>query len=139
MPAPDMIIVVLAVVEVLMVVAMAIAAFMMYQRGKTVTTWAQPAVQEAKAIAARGQATALETRNRAMAFTQTCRTLVQRVGQKLETTKRLALEVVHPDRRPLQEAAQALAGPAAAIRRLSRLHEAGKVAAGQGNGSRSDG
>lgn len=139
MPAPDMVIVVLAVVQLLAVVGMAIAAFIMYQRVKTVTAWAQPSAREVKAIAARGQATALETRNRVLAFTHTCRQLVQHVGQKLETTKRLAREVVQPGPSPLQETARALAGPANVARRLSRLHEAGKVAAGQGNGSRSDG
>lgn len=139
MPAPDMIIIVLAVVELLAVIVMGIAAFMMYRRVKTVTAWAQPSVQEAKAIAARGKATALESKDRAMAFTRTFQALAQHVGQKVETTKRLAREVVHPDRTPLQEAARALAGPAGVARRLSRLHEAGKVAAGQGNGSRSQG
>jgi hypothetical protein len=139
MPAADMVILVLAVVELLAVVAMAIAAFMMYQRVKTVTAWAQPSVQETKAIAARAQATALESKNRALAFAQTFRTLVRRVGQKVQTTKRLAREIVHPDRTPLEEAARVLAGPAGVARRLSRLHEAGKVAAGQGNGSRSRG
>jgi hypothetical protein len=139
MPAPDMIIVLLAVIELLAVIAMGIAAFMMYRRAKSVTAWAQPSVREAKAIAARAQGTALESKNRALAFTQTVRTLVQHVGQKVETTKRLAREVVNPDRTPLQEAARALAGPAGVARRLSRLHEAGKVAAGQGNGRRSRG
>jgi hypothetical protein len=139
MSAPEWIIVALAVIELLAVAGMGAAAYMMYRRVKVVSGWAQPAMREAKAIAARGKATGLETRDRAMAFYHSFRTLSQHVGRKVQTTTRLAREVVHPDLASLQEAAQALEGPRSLMRRVARLHEAGKIAAGQGNGRRSDG
>jgi hypothetical protein len=137
MPAPDMIIIVLAVIEFLAVIGMAIAAFLMYQRIQTVNGWMQPSIQESKAIALRAKATALETKNRAMAFSQTVRTLVLHVKRKVQTTTRLAREVVHPSLPPLHETARALTGPDGLARRLARLHEAGKIAAGRGNGHES--
>jgi hypothetical protein len=136
MTAPEMMIVALAVTEVLAVIGMGIAGWLSYRRVKVVTGWAQPAVQEAKAIATRGKATAQETKKRAMTFYSTSRTLAQHVGRKVQTTTRLAREVVHPDLTPLQEAARAVTGPNGLARRLSRLHEAGKIAAGESNGSR---
>jgi hypothetical protein len=136
MPVPDMMIVVLAVIEFLAVIGMGIAAFLMYQRIQTVNGWVQPSIQESKAIALRGRATALETRNRAMTFAGIVRTLVLHVKQKVHTTTRLAREVVHPSL-PLQETARALTGPDGLARRLARLHEAGKIAAGRGNGHES--
>jgi hypothetical protein len=136
MSAPETIIVALAVTEVLAVIAMGLAAFLMYRRVKVVTGWAQPAIQESKAIAERANATARETRSQAMAFYGTFKTLAQHVGRKVQTTTRLAREVVQPDLTPLQEATRAVAGPDGLARRLSRLHEAGKIAAGETNGSR---
>jgi hypothetical protein len=127
-------IVVMAIIELLAVIAMGVAGFLMYRRAKEVAGWVQPALQESKTIAARGKSTALETRDRARSFYNGSRTLVQHVGRKVQTTARLAREVVHPDLAPLQQAARAVAGPDGLAARLSRLHEAGKIAAGQGNG-----
>jgi hypothetical protein len=135
MTAPEILIVALAVLELLAVVGMGAAAFMMYRRARAAATWAQPAVQESKAIAARGKATAWETKNRTLAFYGASRDLVEHVGQKVQTTTRLAREVVHPDLSPLQEAARAVTGPKGLVTRWSRLREAGKIAAGQGNGN----
>jgi hypothetical protein len=137
MTVPDTIIVVLAAVEVLAVIGMGVAAFLMYRRVQTVSAWTRPAVAESKAIAARGKATALDTRERAMAFTRSVRALVQHVNHKVQTTTRIAREVIHPNLAQLQQAARAVSGPEGLARRLSRLHAAGKIAAGQGNGSES--
>jgi hypothetical protein len=115
---------------------MGIAGFLMYRRVKIATGWAEPAVQESKAIVARGKATALESKNRAMAFSHTFRTLAQHVGQKVETTTRLAREVIRPDLSPLQEAARAATSANGLVKRLSRLRQAGRIAAGERNGSR---
>jgi hypothetical protein len=134
MSAPETWIVVMAVIELLAVIAMGAAAFLTFRRAKEVAGWARPALQESKAIAARGKTTALETKARAVSVYRVSRTLVQHVGHKVQTTTRLAREVVHPDLAPLQQAAQAVAGPDGLAARLSRLHEAGKIAAGQGNG-----
>lgn len=133
---PDTLIVALAVIELLAVVAMGIAVGMMIRRVKAVMAWAQPAMQESKAIAARGKATGLELKSRVMAFSDSFRTLVEHVGRRLETTTRLAREVVHPSAAPLQDAARALTGPNGLVSRIARLHEAGKIAAGDGNGQR---
>ena len=137
MTVPDIIIVVLAVVEVLAVIGMGVAGFLMYRRVQTVSAWARPAINESKAIAARGKTTALETRERAMAFTRSVQALVQHVNQKVKTTTRIAREVIHPNLAPLQETARAVSGAESLARRLSRLHAAGKIAAGEGNGSES--
>lgn len=134
MTAPEIGIIGLAAIELLAVIAMGVAAFLMYRRAKDVAGWAQPAVRESKAVAARGKATALETRDRSLDFYRASRTLVQRVGRKVQTTTRLAREVVHPDLAPLQQAARAAAGRDGLAARLARLHEAGKIAAGQDNG-----
>jgi hypothetical protein len=134
MPVPDILIVVFAVIEFLAVVGMGIAAYLMYRRTQTVQSWIEPAVEETKAIAARGKATALESKTRAMAFADLTRTVAQHVAQKVRTTTRVAKEVVRPDRTSLQEAARAVAGPVDVARRLSRLHRASKIASGQGNG-----
>ncbi len=134
MTAPEIWIVVMAAVQVLAVLSMGVTGLLIYQRAKTAASWAQPAMQESRAIAARAKATALETRERAVFFSHTVRTLVQHVGRKLQTTTRLAREVVHPDLAPLQEAARSVTGPNGLAARLSRLHQAGKIAAGQGNG-----
>jgi hypothetical protein len=131
MSVPEIMIVALAVVELLAVVAMGIAAFMVYRRVNEVAAWAQPTVQEAKAIATRGQTLARETRARAIAFPTSFRTLAQHVNQKVQTTTRLAREAVHPALPPIQEASRALTGPDGLAARLSRLHEAGKIAAGR--------
>jgi hypothetical protein len=138
MSAPEIMIVALAVVQLLAVAGIGVAGFMMYRRAKTVSLWAQPATQEAKAIAGRGRATALESKARALELSGRIRTLVQHVGRKVQTTARLAREVVHPDLKPLQEAVHAVTGPAGLASRLSRLHEAGKIAAGQGDGRGAD-
>src|SRR5207244_1396212 len=122
------------VVQLLAVAGMGTAGFMMFRRAKAVAEWAQPSVQEAKAIAGRGKATALETRQRVLDLSGLVRTLVQHVTRKVQTTTRLAREVVHPDLKPLQDAARAVTGPDGLASRLSRLHEAGKIAAGKGNG-----
>jgi hypothetical protein len=137
MTVPDIIIVVLAAVEVLAVIGMGVAAFLMYRRVQTVSAWARPSINESKAIAARGKATALETRESAMAFSAKVRALVQHVNQKVQTTTRIAREIIHPNLAPLQQAARAVSGPEGLARRLSRLHAAGKIAAGEGNGSES--
>ena len=134
MAAPEIWIIVMAAIELLAFIAMGAAAFLMYRRAKNVAGWAQPAVHESKAIAARGKATALETKERTLSFYGVSRTLVQHVGRKVQTTTRLAREVVHPGMAPLQQAARAVTGPEGLAARLSRLHEAGKIAAGQGNG-----
>jgi hypothetical protein len=134
MTAPEIAIVALAVTQLLAVAGMGIAGFMMFRRVKAVAGWAQPSVQEAKAIAGRGKATALDTKGRAVGLYGRIRTLVRHVGRKVQTTTRLAREVVHPDLKPLQEAARAVTGPDGLASRLSRLHEAGKIAAGKGNG-----
>jgi hypothetical protein len=139
MTAPEIWIVVMAAAQVLAVIAMGATGFLIYQRAKAAAKWAQPAMQESKAIAARGKATVLETRNRTVAFYHTFHTLVQHVGRKVQTTTRLAREVVHPDLAPLQGAVRSVAGPNGLAARLSRLHQAGKIAAGQGNGHSTDG
>jgi hypothetical protein len=138
MTAPEIGIVALAVIQCLAVAGMGIAGFMLFRRAKTVADWAQPSVQEARAIAGRGKATALETKNRALDLSGRIRTLVRHVGQKVQTTSRLAREVVRPDLKPLQEAARSVIGPDGLASRLSRLHEAGKIAAGKGNGRGAD-
>jgi hypothetical protein len=135
MTIPDMIIVALAILEVLALVAMGLAALLMYHRVKTVNGWVQPAMRESRAIAARGQATALESKERTLVFSRSVQSLVQHVKQKAQTTARLAREVVHPSL-PLQQTARALTGPDGLTRRLARLREAGKIAAGHGDGSR---
>ncbi len=137
MTAPEWIIAVLAVLELLAVVGMGLAGLQLYRRTRVVVGWTQPAARDAKAIAARGKSTALTTKDRAMAFYQSFRGLARHVGQKVQTTTRLAREVVHPDLEPLQEASRTLAGPDGLVSRLSRLHQAGKIAAGQGNGHES--
>jgi hypothetical protein len=134
MTAPEIWIVVMAAVQLAAVLGMGVTAFLIYQRAKAAAGWAQPSINESKAIAARARATALETRDRAKLFSDTVRTLVQHVGRRVQTTTRLAREVVRPDLAPLQEAARSVAGPAGLAARLSRLHQAGKIAAGQGNG-----
>src|SRR5712691_10959293 len=125
MAAPEIWIIVMAAIELLAFIAMGAAAFLMYRRAKNVAGWAQPAVHESKAIAARGKATALETKERALSFYDVSRTLVQHVGRKVQTTTRLAREVVHPDLAPLQQAARTVVGPDGLAARLSRLHQAG--------------
>src|ERR1700730_383874 len=97
MSAPEIWIVVMAAIELLAFIAMGVAGFLMYRRAKEVAGWVQPALQESKTIAARGKATVIETRDRAMSFYNGSRTLVQHVGRKVQTTARLAREVVHPD------------------------------------------
>jgi hypothetical protein len=134
MPVPEILILLFAAIECLAVLAMGLAAYQMYRRAKTVQAWVEPGLAESKAIASRGKATALESRDRALAFANLARTVAQHVGQKVQTTTRVAKEVVHPDRTSLQQAARAVAGPVDVARRLSRLHQAGKIAAGQGNG-----
>jgi hypothetical protein len=98
---------------------------------KEVTAWIQPAVTESKTIATRAQALARETKARGMAFYTSLRTLAQHVNQKVQTTTRLAREAVHPALPQIQEASRALTGPDGLVTRLSRLHEAGRVAAGR--------
>jgi hypothetical protein len=134
MTAPEIIIVTLAVIQLLALAGMGIAGWMLFRRVKTVSGWAQPSVQEAKAIAARGKASALGTRDRGLDLYGRVRMLVQHVGRKVQTTTRLAREVVHPNLTPLQDVARVVSGPEGLASRLSRLHEAGKIAAGQGNG-----
>jgi len=134
MTAPEMVILIMALLDVLAVISMGVAGFMIYRRATQVVAWAQPALHESKAIAARGKATAMETKSRALLFYQVSRTLVNHVGRKVQTTTRLAREVVQPNRTALQEAARAVTGPDGLAARLSRLHEAGKIAAGQDNG-----
>ena len=138
MTSPEIAIVALAALQLLAVAGMGIAGFMMFRRAKAVAEWTQPSVQEAKAITGRTKATALETKQRALNLSDRVRTLVRHVGRKVQTTTRLAREVVHPDLKPLQDAARAVAGPDGLASRLSRLHEAGKIAAGKGNGRGAD-
>jgi hypothetical protein len=138
MTPPEIAIVTLAVLQLLAVAGMGIAGLMMLRRAKAVADWARPSVQEARAIAGRGQTTALETKQRALGLSAQVRTLVQHVSRKVQTTTRLAREVVRPDLKPLQDAARAVAGPEGLAARLSRLHEAGKIAAGKGNGRGAD-
>src|SRR2546423_9576211 len=120
MTSPEIAILALAVLQLLAVVGMGIAAFLLFRRAKTVAEWAQPSVQEAKAIAARGKTTALETKQRAFDLYGHIRRLVQHVGQKVQTTTRLAREVVRPELKPLQEATRVLTGPDGLASRLSR-------------------
>ena len=138
MTAPEMVIVALAVIQFLTLAGMGIAGLMMFRRVKAVAGWAQPSVQEAKAIAGRGKTTALETKDRVLELYSGIRTLVQHVGRKVQTTTRLAREVVHPDLKPLHDVARAVTGPEGLASRFSRLHEAGKIAAGKGNGQSSN-
>jgi hypothetical protein len=134
MTLPEILIVALAVLQFLALLGMGIAGFLLYRRAKTVVGWTQPSLQESRAIAARGKATALETRQRVQSVAGVSRALVQHVGRKAQTTTRLAREVVHPDLTPLQEASRALTGARGLVSRLSRLREAGRIAAGQGDG-----
>jgi hypothetical protein len=139
MTAPEIWIVVMAAAQLLAVIGMGVTGFLIYHRARAAAAWAQPALQESKSIAARGKATALETRSRTMVFYHTFRALIQHVGRKVQTTTRLAREVVHPDLPALQGAVRSLAGPGGLAARLSRLHQAGKIAAGQSNGHSTDG
>jgi hypothetical protein len=136
MTGPETLIVALAVIEALAVAAMGIAGFLMYRRVQEVSGWIKPAIHESKAIAARGKATALGTKERVMTFYGTPKALVQLVGRKMQTTTRLAREVVRPDLKPLHETARALTGPDGLAARIARLHQASKIGAGQGNGTR---
>lgn len=134
MAAPEIGIIVMAAIELLAVIAMGIAALLIYRRAKQVAGWTQPLLRDSQAIAQRGKATGFETRDRALAFYHVFRQLVAHVGRKVQTTTRLAREVTHPSLSPLQEAARAVGGPDGVAARLARLHEAGKIAAGQDNG-----
>jgi hypothetical protein len=134
MAAPEIWIIVMAAIELLAFLGMGAAAFLMYRRAKDVAGRVQPAVRESKAIAAHGKGTALATKDRALSFYEVSHQLVQHVGRKVQTTTRLAREVVHPELAPLQQAARTVAGPEGLAARLFRLREAGKIAAGQGNG-----
>lgn len=134
MTAVEIWIVVMAAVQALALLVLGVTGLLIYQRAREVAGWGRPALQESRAIAARGKATALQTRSRVQAFVRTVRGLVQHVGRRVQTTTRLAREVVRPDLPPLQQAARSIAGPNGLAARLSRLHEAGKIAAGQGNG-----
>jgi len=135
MAAPEIWILVMAAIQLLAVIAMGVTGFLMYRRAREGAGWVQPAMRESQAIAARGKATALESKERALACYRVSRTLVQRVGRKVQTTARLARTVVQLDRAPLQQAARTVTGPDGLAARLSRLREAGKIAAGQGNGN----
>jgi len=131
MSVPETLIVVLAVVELLAVIAMGIAALMVARRAKEVAAWIQPSVKESTAIAARVQAMARETKARGMAVYTAVRAVAQHVNQKFQTTTRLAREAVHPALPPIQDASRALTGPDGLVTRLSRLHQAGRIAAGR--------
>lgn len=134
MTAVEIWIIVMAAVQVLALLVLGMTGLLIYQRVQEVAGWGRPALRESRVIAARGKATALQTKSRAQVFVRTVRGLIQHVSRRVQTTTRLAREVVHPDLPPLQQAARSLAGPNGLAARLSRLHEAGKIAAGQGNG-----
>jgi hypothetical protein len=131
----DQVFLVLAIVDGVLVALLALAAVQIWSTIRRASASAQPAVREAKAVAALGRGFVTHTAAEGTATLNRVKSVSAKVKQRVETTRRIVGEVV-PHSRETRELARAAGQDAARktrgfgdlARRLKRIGSAAKAA-----------
>jgi hypothetical protein len=136
MSPQDWLIVAAAVLDLIFVIVLVIVGLRFKALAGEGTRMARPLSERGRRIAGTGQHLVETARTRGETMLRVIRTVAQHVGARIETTRRIASEVVHPRTATIDQVARTTDEGRAWIARLTRLGAAARRAAGGDAGSR---
>jgi hypothetical protein len=136
MPLADVLIVACAVFDLIFLILLALAGLRFRALATQSSQRLRPVIQRGRGLAVTGQRVAAIVESHSSHMLAITKTLASDLHAKLETTRRIVTEVVHPSGVSMDKVAQTVEQGQAWTARLSRLGAAARRAAGQDGGRR---
>lgn len=136
MPLADILIVTFAVLDFVFLIVLAVVGMRFRALALQAGQGVRPLTQRTQRIAGTGKRLAVTAETRGASILTVAKALAHDVGEKVETTRRIAAEVVHPTGSSLESVARTVEQGQAWTARLSRLGAAARRAAGRNGGGR---